>query len=97
MKAELVIRERRELAEDAFVEAKIWRVPEPVRGSGHTFKYSLAFVVNGECIIRYDNQSGRGDHVHRGPLESPYDFITIDRLVDDFMRDARRWLKQRTS
>jgi hypothetical protein len=38
-------------------------VPRSVRTSGHEFKYSLAYVVEGECVLRYDNEAGKGDHI----------------------------------
>jgi hypothetical protein len=88
MKAELLLRERRRLRADAFADARIWRVPEPVRGSGHPFKYSIAFVVQGRCLLRYDNEAGKGDHKHMGTLELPYRFVSPERLLADFWRDV---------
>ena len=35
---------------DAFVEMRVWRVPQPVPGSGHDLKYALAYVVAGTCV-----------------------------------------------
>ena len=29
-------------------------------------KYSLAYVVEGECVLRYDNEAGKGDHIRLG-------------------------------
>jgi hypothetical protein len=57
MKAELLHRERHVLAENAFVEIVVWRVPRSLRGSTHRFKYRLALVVAGECVLRYDNEA----------------------------------------
>jgi hypothetical protein len=47
MPAELIDRSRTDFEDGSFVEIVIWRVPRPVRGSSHTFKYRLAFVVDG--------------------------------------------------
>jgi hypothetical protein len=47
MKAVLLLRERHQIADDAFVELRIWRVPRPGRGSEHEYKYALAYVVKG--------------------------------------------------
>jgi len=33
-------------------------------GSVHSFKYRLAHVVRGVCVLRDDNEAGRGDHRH---------------------------------
>ena len=57
MKAELLLQERHEVGDHAFAELRVWRVPEPVRGSTHEYKYSLAYVVNEVCVFRYDNEA----------------------------------------
>lgn len=44
----------------------IWRVPEAVLVSTHVFKYRLALVENTVCLVRYDNEAGKGDHKHIG-------------------------------
>jgi hypothetical protein len=51
-KAELLFRKREGLTETAFVELVIWRVLEPVRGSTHADKYSLALVSEEVCVLR---------------------------------------------
>jgi hypothetical protein len=64
--------ERHVLAEDAFAEIVIWRLPHPAKGSTHRFKYRLAMIVAGECVLRYDNEKGKGDHRHAGDVETVY-------------------------
>lgn len=91
MKAALIIQTRIVYAESAFAELVLWRVPKPVAGSGHEFKYRLAYVVDGVCVIRYDNEVGKGDHRHFDDKESAYPFTTPDRLILDFQRDIARW------
>jgi hypothetical protein len=59
MKAEALAHERHVLAEDAFAEIVIWRIPHPAKGSTHRFKYRLALVVAGECALRYDNERAK--------------------------------------
>ena len=66
----LLVEERRDIAEDRFIELVVWQVPQPVRASTHLFKYRLAFVNNGLCVLRYDNEAGKGDHRHVGSVES---------------------------
>ena len=51
-KAVLLLRRRLVLDEAAFVELVVWRVPQRVRGSSHDFKYRLALVAEGRCILR---------------------------------------------
>lgn len=91
MKAELLLRERIILAENAFAEIRVWRAPSPVRGSLHDYKYALAYVVGGRCVLRYDNEAGKGDHRHLGATETPYRFETPERLIADFWEDVDRW------
>lgn len=69
----------------------IWEVPEPKKPSTHSYKYRLAFIVNDLCVLRYDNELGKGDHRHEGRRETPYIFSTLDKLIDDFMNDIENW------
>jgi len=73
-------------------EAKVARLSEPLEGPDHPYKYSLALVVAGECILRYDNECGKGDHKHEGDVESTYAFTTLSRLLSDFKADVARVL-----
>lgn len=91
MKAVALIRRRVVLAVDAFAEVAVWRVPQPVDPCTHTFKYRLAYVVRGECVVRYDNERGKGDHRHTGAEERSYAFSTPDQLMSDFDADVARW------
>lgn len=91
MKATELLRRRLVLAADAYVEMVVWQVPEPVPPSRHPYKYRLAYVVRGECVLRYDNERGKGDHLHCGPLEMPYSFSTPEQLMADFNAEIARW------
>jgi Family of unknown function (DUF6516) len=95
MKAVVMIDERHVIAEDAFVEIVVWRVPQPVRRSAHELKYRLALVVAGECVLRYDNEAGKGDHRHLGEIETPYAFRGYERLLKDFWSDVEGWRRRR--
>lgn len=88
MKAVLLQKERIELGEDRFAEVVIWQVPHPLRGSEHGYKYSLVLVVNEVCVLRYDNETGKGDHKHIGAVEIPYTFTSLDQLVINFWDDV---------
>lgn len=84
MRTRLLLRERRIVGEGRFADIVIWDLPRRVPESGHRFKYRLAFVVDGVCVLRFDNETGKGDHKHVGMEQSPYEFISIERLVTDF-------------
>lgn len=91
MKAVALVRTRVAYSESAFAELVLWQLPRPLTGSGHRYKYRLAYVVNGLCVIRYDNEAGKGDHRHYGNRETGYRFTDPDRLIADFQRDIARW------
>ncbi|MEX6506367.1 DUF6516 family protein [Jiella sp. M17.18] len=92
MKAELLLLERQELAAGVFTDLKVWRVPRVVRGSLHAFKYSLALGADDVCVLRYDNEAGKGDHRHLGRIEEAYMFRDIDILIADFWQEVDQWL-----
>jgi hypothetical protein len=90
MKAAKLQKERVQLGDGSFAEIVIWQVPTPLPGSQHRYKYRLAYVVADECVLRYDNEAGKGDHKHLGDVESAYAFTTVEQLVEDFWADVAR-------
>ena len=90
MKAKALIDTRIVYAENAFAELVLWQLPQPLAGSTHRFKYRLAYVVAGECVIRYDNEAGKGDHRHFRNRKSSYVFVDVETLLTDFQRDIRK-------
>jgi hypothetical protein len=91
MKAVLLFRDRIGLSDFAFVEVVVWRLPVPLAGSAHLFKYSLALVCDNECVLRYDNEAGKGDHKHIGDAETGYVFSDLEQLQADFWNDVETW------
>jgi hypothetical protein len=91
MKATLLLRERHVLTEQSFAELVVWHVPSPLPGSPHPFKYRLAYVIDGVCVLRYDNETGKGDHCHVDGWEATYSFISPEKLLADFWHDIDRW------
>lgn len=87
MKAELLYRYREDYSDGAIMEVVIWRVPEPIQGSGHSYKYRLFYGHPGQRLVGYDNERGKGDHRHIGEREVPYPFTTPEKLIDDFLGD----------
>jgi len=94
MKAVELVRTRVAYSATAFAELVLWHVPSPVPGSTHGFKYRLAYVVGGVCVLRYDNEVGKGDHRHYGSVEGRYRFSTPDQLIADFQTDIARWNRE---
>ena len=91
MKATLIARTRIVYSIHSFAELVLWRVPSPVSGSAHEYKYRLAYIVDSVCVVRYDNEVGKGDHRHFGETENAYKFSTPEKLMVDFQKDIARW------
>lgn len=79
------------------VEIVIWQVPEPVPPSEHPYKYRLVYVVDGQRVLGYDNERGKGDHKHVGNSEMPYNFVSPQQLMADFMADLEEDSHERTN
>lgn len=88
MRALLIIRDRRVLADGFILEVVVWRVPVPVPPTEHGFKYRLFYGPPGKRLVGYDNERGKGDHRHRAGREEPYIFSSIAQLLDNFEADV---------
>jgi len=89
-KAREIIRYRKERG-GRIIEVVIWHLPAPLPGSTHPYKYRLFYgQPDGRCIVRYDNERGKGDHRHVDDIEEPYRFFSLRRLVEDFEADIER-------
>jgi hypothetical protein len=91
MSAQYLLDERHVVSENSFAELVVWQLPSPVPGSSHLYKYRLAFVVEGICMLRFDNETGKGDHMHLGTKEQPYLFTTPAQLIEHFWNAVDRW------
>ncbi len=94
MDAELLFDDRFVLGDRAFAQVKVWRVPAPVRGSRHRLRYSFAFVVNDKCVLRFDNEAGKGDHRHADGIETPLEFDNLNGLLADFWKEVDEWIRR---
>ena len=94
MKAIELLRTRIIYSEVAFAEMVLWQLPAPLSGSSHRFKYRLAYVVRRDCVLRYDNEAGKGDHRHYGGKESSYAFTDSEKLIAAFQADIARWNRE---
>lgn len=86
MKATKIIHTKEEYG-DGLIEVVIWNVPQPVPPSEHSFKYRLVYIVDGNRVVGYDNERGKGDHKHLNNQELPYTFVSPAQLMADFMQD----------
>jgi len=70
-RATLVIDRKENRADGSIIQAIVWELPVPLKGSRHRFKYRLYFGKDGRCLVRFDNEQGKGDHKHIIGVESP--------------------------
>jgi hypothetical protein len=42
-------------------------------------------------VLRFDNETGKGDHKHIGDKEAAYAFTTLEKLVADFWSEIEEW------
>jgi hypothetical protein len=90
MKATRLFYDKALLPDGSTVEMSIWRLPELDPERPHGLKYSLYFGRLGLRIVAYDNERGKGDHKHVEGTELPYRFVSIERLVADFILDVEQ-------
>jgi hypothetical protein len=54
-------------------------------------KYQLYYGLgDGTSFVRFDNESGKGDHKHVGTQEESYHFIDVETLVADFLAEIEK-------
>jgi Family of unknown function (DUF6516) len=97
MKAVALVRTRIVYSPVAFAELVLWQLRSPMPGSTHHFKYRLAYVVQDVCVLRYDNEAGKGDHRHYRGKESAYAFTDPDKLIAAFQADIVRWNRENSN
>jgi len=89
MKAKLLFKEKNLLEDGYIVELVLWKLPRKTKDRSHGYKYRLYFGDSeGNCLVRYDNESGKGDHKHIGKKEIAYEFVDKNKLIEDFYHDV---------
>ncbi len=90
-KARLLFQAKKIYPDGSIKEMVIWQLLGRSIERPHGLKYRLYFGTgSGKCLVRYDNETGKGDHRHFGEHEEPYLFATIEQLVADFQQDINR-------
>ena len=92
MKARLILDTKTILADGRIIQRKIWTLPQTTEGRPHAMKYRLYCGKSGKTIVRYDNETGKGDHRHAGQeeAESVYVFVSLVQLLIDFDTDIEK-------
>jgi hypothetical protein len=89
--AKLLYRQKFIYPDGAIREMVLWQLPKPTKDRPYGLKYRLYYgLSDGTCMVRYDNETGKGDHRHEGDREEPYAFTDVETLVADFLADIAR-------
>jgi hypothetical protein len=73
----------------------LWRLPTSTPDRPDGLKYRLYYgLADGTCLVRYDNESGKGDHRHYRGREQPYRFLSVEALVQNFVADVAKLRKE---
>ena len=97
MKAKRIFYDKAVLPDGAIVEMTIWQLPKSSSERPHGLKYSLFYGRSGVRIVGYDNELGKGDHKHLGEMETRYRFVSVEKLVADFLADVERETNERNA
>ncbi len=88
MRATLLFSDKTIFEDGSIVEVRIWSVPAPVPPSRHRYKYSLFYGLAGKRLVGFDNEKGKGDHKHVLGTQSPYMFVSLETLLNDFRAEV---------
>jgi len=91
MRAKLIYHEKFIYADGAIREMVLWKLPNKTTDRPHGLKYRLYYgLSDGTCIVRYDNESGKGNHRHIKGKEKSYQFKDVETLVADFLEEIEK-------
>lgn len=92
MKARLIEDSKTIFPDGSILEIVIWQIPEPTPSRPHGLKYRLNFSLpDHTTLVRFDNETEKGDHKHIRGIEQPYKFSTREQLIRDFYADILRF------
>jgi hypothetical protein len=92
MRARLILDSKTVLSDGRIVQRRVWQLPNSTADRAHGLKYNLYCGMEGRTIVRYDNETGKGDHRHTGPeeIDESYCFTSLAQLLSDFEADIIR-------
>lgn len=92
MEAELLFKDKYVYKDGAIREMILWRLPAHDPERSHGLKYRLYYGYPGQCLVRYDNERGKGDHRHYiddNGIERE-ERVSVQQLVGDFSADIEK-------
>ncbi|WP_244494747.1 MULTISPECIES: DUF6516 family protein [unclassified Ensifer] len=90
MDAQKITEHKNVEADGSIIQFVIWKLPEPVPPTTHGFKYRMVYIRNRERVVGFDNERGKGDHMHLDGKEYPYQFTSLEQLIEDFMSEIEK-------
>lgn len=86
----LIHRRKRTNLDGSIEESVIWSVPKSER-QPDAIRYRLAYIRRkGEApAVLYDNHYPKGHHKHIGTEQLPYDYVSVEKLIEDFEKDVQ--------
>ena len=92
--ASTLILSHKKIKNGIIIELVVWEAIPAIPGCEHPFNYRFfcGREKTGKCLVRYDNERGKGDHRHWRGGEAPYPFSKPEALFADFEQDVREVL-----
>ncbi len=88
LKATRIVEYNQKFPDGARVDVVIWQLPNDTVERPHRLKYRLNYCnTDGIAVVRYDNETGKGDHKHIAGQQVPYKFKSIRQLIKNFRAD----------
>jgi hypothetical protein len=89
-KAILILNTRIDYPNGVIVVQRIHQLTVTSEHAPHGYIYQLhCGTRTGATLIRFDNETGKGDHIHEGNAQRPYIFSTLTQLLNDFAAAIR--------
>ncbi len=86
MPIKLICREKYIYSDGSIRKMVLWQLSEKTADRPHGLKYRLHYGLgDGTSMVRYDNETGKGDHKHIRSEEEDYRFVDVETLVADFL------------
>ena len=89
IKAKKVFDDYKEFPNGDIRQGIIWRFPK-TKKQPLGIKYRFAFIYNGKCILRYDNEVTKDHHKHIYNKEIKIKFTNIESLFNKFIKEVKQ-------
>ena len=83
----LPYKDRIVLSETDLIEINIKEV-----GTKRELKFSLVLIRDKDRLVGFDNYHGQEPHKHIKGKIYPYEFETVDKLIDDFYTEIQKFI-----